>query len=81
MCQSDDDIRRIAESVVRIDRKVDLIHKSIYGNGDPRLGILYRVSKLEDAFGDVPTWKWVLEKAALPIILSGMGILLGYFLG
>jgi hypothetical protein len=80
MCDHSDDLADMAKSMERIDRKVTELHKLIVGNGEPARGLFYRVAFLEHRIGNAPTWQWMLEKTALPVILAAGGILLGYML-
>ena len=65
------------------------MHKAMFGNGDPKHGISFRLSWIEEQvkgaaadldrrFARVPTWQWWVEKALWPIMLALIVYLLNH---
>ena len=84
MCQMK---RECAETFKRIEialarlvdmaNKVDLIHRSLFGNGEPKNGLVTKVDRLEEAALDVKSnWKTIRRRMvdlAVAVVLVYVG--------
>ena len=57
------------------------VKKAVIGNGNYDESLIARIQHLEYRIGNTPTWQWLLERTALPVIMVLIGLLLGYYLG
>ena len=67
------EVRRTLDAILPL---VQETHEAVYGNGEVESGLKFRVTWLERQLGQVPTWRWLVDKALLPLVFAG----LGYFL-
>lgn len=70
-------IEKNRRDIVTVRDDIIVVKKAVVGNGDYDKSLLSRVQLLELKIGSAPTWQWLIEKSLLPLLMTGVGILVG----